>query len=70
MNCLENHEGFKSKRNIARSLYRLHFVLENAKRSRLPTVLLYIELEKAFDSVWVDCLLIKQLKHNVPRKMI
>ena len=55
----DEHEGFRSKRNTTRSLYRLHLMLENAKRSRLPTVLLNIELEKAFDSVWVDGLLFK-----------
>ena len=39
----DEQKGFRSKRNTTRSLYRLHFMLENAKRSPLPTVLLNIE---------------------------
>ena len=44
-------EGFRSKRNTTRSLYRLHLMHENAKRSRLTTALLNIDLENAFKSV-------------------
>ena len=44
-------------------------MLENAKRSRLPTALLIIDLEKVFDSVWMDGLLFQLLKHNVSDKM-
>ena len=40
-------------------------MLENAKRSRLPTALLNIDLEKAFKSVWVDSFLFKLLEHNI-----
>ena len=47
----DEREGFRSERNTTRSLYRLHLMLENAERSRLPTALLNIDLEKAFDSV-------------------
>ena len=65
----DEQEGFRSKRNTTRSLYRLHFMLENAKRSRLPTSLLNIDLEKAFDSVWVDGLLFKLLEHSISGKM-
>ena len=65
----DEKEGFRSKRNTTRSLYRLHLMLENAKRSRLPTALLNIDLEKAFDSVWVDGLLFKLLEQNISGKM-
>ena len=44
-------------------------MLENANRSRLPTALLKIDFEKAFDSVWVDGLLFKLLEHNISGKM-
>ena len=43
-------------------------MLENAKRSRLPTALFNIDLEKSFDSVWVDGLLFKLLEHNISGK--
>ena len=65
----DEQEGFRSKRNTTRSLYRLHLLLENAKRSRLSTALLNIDLEKAFDSVWVDGLLFKLLDHNIFGRM-
>ena len=65
----DEQEGFISKRNTTRSLYRLHLMLENAKRSRLTTALLNIDLEKAFDTVWVDGLLFKLLEHNISGKM-
>ena len=48
----EEQEGFRSKRNTVRTLYRLLQSLERAKASNLPTALLIIHLEKAFDSVW------------------
>ena len=44
-------------------------MLENVKRSCLPTALLNIDLEKVFDSVWVDGLLFKLLEHNISGKM-
>ena len=47
----------------------IHLMLENAERSRLPTVLLNIDIEKAFDSVWVYGLLVKLLEHNISGKM-
>ena len=65
----DKREGFRSKRNTTRSLYRLHRMLENAKRSRLPTALLNMDLEKALDSEWVDGLLFKLLEHNFSGKM-
>ena len=65
----DEQEGFRSKKNTTRSLYRLNLMLENAKRSRLPTALLNIDLEKALDSVWVDGLLFKLLEHNISGKM-
>ena len=39
-------------------------MLKNANRSRLLTALLNLDLEKAFDSVWMDILLLKLLEHN------
>ena len=65
----DEQEGFRSKRNTTRSLYRLHLMMENAKRSRAPTALLNIDLEKAFDNVWVEGLLFELLEHNISGKM-
>ena len=62
----DEQEGFRSKRNTTRPL---QLMLKIAKRSRLPTALLNIDLEKAFNSVWVDGLLFKLLEHNISGKM-
>ena len=42
------------KRSTVRSLYRMQLELEDIQRNKKPAVLLNIDLEKAFDSVWVD----------------
>ena len=60
----DEQEGFREKRNTTRSLYTLDLMLENAKRSRLQTALLNIDLKKSFDSLCVDGLLFKRLQHN------
>ena len=44
-------------------------MLENVKRSRLPTALLNIDLENAFKSVWVDGFRFKLLEHSFFGKM-
>ena len=56
-------------RNSTRLLDRLHLTLENAKHSRLPTAMININLEMAFESVWIDGLLFKLLEHNFPALM-
>ena len=55
----EEQEGFREKRSTVRSLYRMQLELEDIQRNKKPTVLLNIDLEKAFDSVWIDGLLYK-----------
>ena len=47
----EEQEGFRTHWSTTRSLYRMHLVLEEAKRSKKPTALLNIDLEKAFDII-------------------
>ena len=46
----EEQEGFRTHRNTTRSLFRMHLVLKEAKRSKKPTAPLNFDLEKAFDS--------------------
>ena len=55
----EEQEGFREKRSTVRSLYRMQLELEDIQRNKKPAVLLNIDLEKAFDSVWIDGLLYK-----------
>ena len=55
----EEQEGFREKRSTVRSLYRMQLELEDVQRNKKPAALLKIDLEKAFDSVWIDGLLYK-----------
>ena len=55
----EEQEGFREKRSTVRSFYRMLLELEDIQRNKKPVVLLSIDLEKAFDSVWIDGLLYK-----------
>ena len=48
----------------------MHLVLKEAKRSKKPTALLNIDLEKAFDSIWVQGLLYKLESVNFPHRML
>ena len=60
----DEQEGFRLERNTTRSLYRLHQMHENDKRSRLPTSPLNIDLEHTFDCVCVDGILFTLLEHS------
>ena len=55
----EEQEGFREKRSTVRSLYRMQLELEDIQRNKKPAVLLNIDLEKAFDSIWIDGLFYK-----------
>ena len=55
----EEQEGFREKRSTVRSLYRMQLELEDVHRNKKPAVLLNIDLEKAFDGVWIEGLLYK-----------
>ena len=55
----EEQEGFREKTSTVRSLYRMQLELEDVQRNKKPAALLNIDVEKAFDSVWIDGLLYK-----------
>ena len=55
----EEQESFREKRSTVRSLYRMQLELEDVQKNKIPAVLLNIDLEKAFGSVWLDGLLYK-----------
>ena len=65
----EEQEGFQTKHSTTRSLYRMHRLLEDVKKSKLRSALFNIDLEKAFDSNWIDGLLFKLRKSGVCGKM-
>ena len=65
----DEQEGLSRKRDAVRSLYRLHLNLEHSRITKTPTSLLNIDLEKAFNSVWIDGLLYKLRHYQVNGKM-
>ena len=52
----KEQQGFREKRCTVRFLYRSQLELEKIQRNKKPAVLLNIDLEKTFDSVWTDSL--------------
>ena len=52
-------EGFLPKKNTVRLLFRLKLECERLKKSKLCAASINLDLEKAFDSVWHNGLLLK-----------
>ena len=65
----EEQERFREKRSSVRSLYRMQLEIEEVLRTKTCGALLNIDLEKAFDSVWVDGLLVKLNKVGITGRM-
>ena len=54
-----DQEGFTSKKNTIRYLSRLHLGIEKDIENNLTVLCLFIDFEKAFDSVWKQGLIVK-----------
>lgn len=61
----DEQEGFRSKRNTSRYLYKLIARLDECRRRRITTFLLCIDFCKAFDSVWINGLIVKLHDYNI-----
>ena len=61
----ETQEGFCPNRSTSRYLYRLLSKLNEAKQKRMNAVILFIDSSKAFDSVWVEGLIVKLNRKGV-----
>ena len=55
----EEQEGFVHKRSTSRYLYRLISKINSSRNNKKVGILLMIDFEKAFDSVWVEGILFK-----------
>ena len=66
----EEREGFRAKRSTVRSLHRMQLELEDIQRNKKPAVLLKRDLEKAFDSVWIDGFLYKLQNIGITRNLL
>ena len=55
----EEQEGFLPNKNTGRYLYRMVSALKESQRKNLTSLVLLIDFEKAYDSVPIECLLVK-----------
>ena len=60
-----NQEGFSKGRSTVRYLHRLTAGIKGDIRKRLTVLCLFVDLEKAFDSVWKKGLIVKLWKVGV-----
>ena len=60
-----NQEGFSESKNTIRYLNRLHLGIQADKEKHLSILCLFVDFEKAFDSVWKKGLLIKLNKLGI-----
>ena len=61
----EDQEGFSKHKNTIRYLSRLHHGIECDKENNLTVLCLFIDFEKAFDSVWKRGLIVKLHKLGI-----
>ena len=66
----KEQEGFQRGKNTLRSLYRLDIECEWARTHEESAALLNVDIEKAFDSVWLDGLIYKLKNLKINGKMI
>ena len=66
----EDQEGFSEKRNTVRYLNRLNLSIKQDIMRNNTSIGLFIDLEKAFDSVWQQGLIIKLNKIGIKGKML
>ena len=66
----QQQEGFRDNHSTTRSLYQLHLEMESLKRLKKPSALLNVDLEKAFDSVWIDVLYNRLIHFRVSGKTL
>ena len=61
----EEQEGFRPTRNTVRYLYKMIAMLDECRKRKFTTFLLCIDFSKAFDSVWVNGLIVKLNSYNI-----
>ena len=65
-----DQEGFKGAHNTIRYLNRLVLGINSDKQKKLTSICLFIDFEKAFDSVWKKGLIVKLHKLGIKGKML
>ena len=60
-----DQEGFSKSKNTGRYLNRLHLSIKSDMIAGKTSICLFVDLEKAFDSVWQEGLIVKLAKDGV-----
>ena len=63
-------EGFSPKKSTVRYLFKLMANLHEAKRKKLTAMILLIDFQKAFDSVWLPGLITKLYHYGIRGKIL
>ena len=61
----ECQEGFRPKRSTTRYLFKMMTSLTEAKKKKLTSMILFLDFRKAFDSVWLNGLVVKLHRYGV-----
>lgn len=65
----ENQIGFKEEARTTDHIFTLKSIIENYKSQKKKVFAAFIDLRKAFDTVWHKGLFYVLLKHNFPHKI-
>ena len=65
-----NQEGFTAARNTVRYLSRLNLEVKSDLINKMTVIGLFIDMEKAFDSVWQKGMIVKLHKINIKGKVL
>ena len=63
-------EGFLPNRSTTRYLYKMTASVAEARRKRMSTLLLFLDFEKAFDSVSTSSMIFKLNQHGISGKFL
>ena len=66
----DDQEGFRQGRSTVRYLFRMLGSLTEIKRQKLACIILFIDFEKAYDSVHLPTLIVKLKKYGITGKIL
>jgi hypothetical protein len=65
----KNQIGFKEKSPTADHIFTLKTIIDQYKQKSKKVFTAFIDLKKAFDTIWRLALFNKLLKHNIPHRI-
>ena len=68
-NSISLTQDFRPKKSTVSSPYSFNVLIEKTIRKRKPVALLNIDMEKAFDSVWINGMIYKLKEKRVVEKL-